>query len=523
MPNPQRTLVGGRRNDISAERAEQRRAGSPPLLHRAAVLEVFTEPSRLSDEFLRQLRDTVQNPDFVENMPANTLLCRYVSNSQDSILPTPSLVYPLLPSHFELPIQAGEHVWVVYEDFQSQGNSIGRWLCRIHENQAVEDLNFTHADRRFIPSSTTTPRTSAGQTTASPPFFPNGAGTLESQSLQQSPNEENPYDKVFRESLSSRVHHYEPVPRWKKRANELVLQGTNNSAIILGDDRDSKPNERQSWERLRSGNIDLVCGMGRYPLNPSQLGGSGLTKTSVLTVENVRGVRETDKTPKERNRTDNEFEGTPDRKVDAARIHLTMNCKLDERFRLVNSADRAVGLSYPPNTLQLSQPTDPGPELGPSYVFAKADHVRLVARKERTPSGSDISGTVLIIREGDTPEQLGYLLINDRAQVQLQGSEIFLGAATQKNEPYIKWSVYNTHINELKRQITDLANQVSRITTLYEAAFRTAVAVPFSPVAALVVTGAAVKEATTGVVNGIAQAIERIDPNTAKSERIFGE
>jgi hypothetical protein len=427
MPNPQRVLVGGRRNDISGERAEQRRAGSPPLFHRAVVVEVFSDPERLTDETKRQLRDSVQNPEFLENMPMNTLLCRFVSNAQDSLLPTPSIVYPLFPSHIAMPIQAGEHVWVLYEDFQSQGNSIGRWLCRIHENQAVEDLNFTHADRRFIPESTTQPRTSQRNQNSTAPFFPNGAGTLESQSLQQNPNEENPYDVIYRDSLASRLHNYEPVPRWKKRPNELVLQGMNNSVIILGDDRESKVNERQTWERQRSGNIDLVCGLGRYPLTPSQANDQGLHKTSVLTVENTRGKLETDKTPRDRNRSGNEFEGTPDRKTDASRIHLTMNSKLDERFRLTNSTDRNVGLPYPSNTLSITQPTDPGQTLGPSYVFAKADHIRFVARKERTPGGAPINGTILVIREGDTSNELGYLLINERSDLQLYGNKIYLG------------------------------------------------------------------------------------------------
>lgn len=523
MPNPQRVLVGGRRNDISGERAEQRRAGSPPLFHRATVIEVFSDPERLTEETKRQLRDSVQNPEFLENMPANTLLCRFVSNAQDSLLPTPSVVYPLLPSHIGMPIQAGEHVWVLYEDFQSQGNSLGRWLCRIHENQTVEDPNFTHADRRFIPSATTQPRTSQRNQDSNAPFFPNGGGTLESQSLQQSPNEENPYEVIYRDSLASRLHNYEPVPRWKKRPNELVFQGMNNSAIILGDDREGKVNERQSWERQRSGNIDLICGLGRYPLAPTQNSDQGSRKTSALTIENTRRKLETDKTPRSRNRSDNEFEGTPDRKTDASRIHLTMNSKLDERFRLVNSTDRNVGLNYPPNTLPVAQPPDPGQNLGPSYVFAKADHIRLVARKERTPEGANINGTVLVIREGDAPADLGYLLINDRSEVQLYGNKIFLGQATQENEPYIKWTIYNQHITELKRQINALADQVATITAAYEAAFSSAIAVPFSNVASLAAAGPTVNNQTTGAVNGIKTAVDNINPDQAKSTRIFGE
>jgi hypothetical protein len=45
------------------------------------------------------------------------------------------------------------------------------------------------------------------------------------------------YDYIFKNALASRYITPEPVPRWLKRPLEFVLQGSNNSLIVLGEDR----------------------------------------------------------------------------------------------------------------------------------------------------------------------------------------------------------------------------------------------------------------------------------------------
>lgn len=540
--NVGRVLVGGRNNQSQAEISRGiAQHGTAPILQRAVVMDVVTDIDGISDEVKSQLKDSVTNPEFVDNMPTNSIIARVVADGQDNLGGLASVFYPVFQSHMLLPIQAGEHVWVMYDDYSRSGSSGGRWLTRVHENSAVEDINFTHADRRFNPSlnqslertSQQADRNQQNTQQSNRPAFPNGGGTVDSYTLAVS-GSVNPYDNIYQNSEASKLHSYEAVPRWTKRPQEFVLQGMNNSLICLGQDRKGlfKSQGEPGDKKNSAGSIDVVCGRGRYPLAPSDATATAGKDTSPIVTENSRGKLETDKTPFQRRRRKNPREGDPNFKTDAARVLVSMNTDGDKNFNIVDSADSANGIRYPSNTLKPTQPTAPNESIGNSYVIGKADHIRLIARTENIPNppGGKVDGTILLIKEGAEDNGLAYFYIDKDGRIQIDAKKVYLGQAVtgdpngdNHNEPYIKWSVYNQHINELKAQITEISNHLKSLVTAYQAAFATSFAIPMVPIASLNAVGTTTVATTEAVTTAIRAKLDTIRPEDAKSTKIFGE
>lgn len=533
--NSIRRLVDGSSNNISEDLRTIRQSGSPPQYFRAVVTEVIFDPYFYSEEQKTFLKNNISNPDLVDTMPPNSIIGRLITDNQDSFN-LPSLFYPFFQSHVMLPIIPGEQVFVIYEDYQKQGTILGRWITRVHENINVEDINFTHNDRRFLTQLTNqTERTSRSTERREnvPPSFPNGGNNIDSYSLQQS-TDTNPYEDIYRISEGSKIHEYESVPRWRKRPQELVLQGMNNSLIVLGSDRVGHVRAGSDSREIKqkSGTIDIVVGRGRYPLTPNDFRAPANKKTSALVVENSRNKIETDKLLSQ-NKQKNTDEGNPDFSSDAARIFIGMNTNGDTNFKLKHSSDSSAGISFSQNTVR-SKEENAGNEplsssVGNSFMVAKADHIRIVSRKSEIPDGGTINGSLLLVKEGSENTDLAYLYFNKNGLVQLDGQKIFLGRSATGDlnsnlhqEPYIKWTIYNQHINELKTQIKALGDELERLASLYDTAFSTATSVPYAPIASLVNSVTSTRS-HTATINNIKQTIDTINPEDAKSSRIFGE
>lgn len=533
--NVGRTLVGGRNNQSISETVRGlSQSGATPSLVRAVVLEVIFDPEELTNDARALLADSVTNPEFLDNVPPNSIIARVVGSGQDNLGALPTVFYPAFQSHLMLPLQAGEHVWIMYDDFGREGISNGKWLTRVHENYAVEDSNFTHSDRRFDPGTNqqlerTSQQANRGNTTPPRPSFPNGGGTVDSYSLAQS-GSTNPYEEIYRNSESSKIHSYEAVPHWIKRPQEFVLQGMNNSLICLGQDRTgpAKAADNSKDRKANAGSVDIVCGRGRYPLDQQDQTVASGKETSAFVVENTRGKMEVDKTPFHRRKRRNKNEGNPNLKSDAARIFVSMNSEADNNFKVANGQN---GITYPTNTLKPEQPASQN-GLGNSYIVEKADHIRLIARTEDVPNppGGRIDGTLLLVKEGQEDNGLAFLYFDKEGRVQLDGKKVFLGQAATADpnssshaEPYIKWSVYNAQINELKAQIKSLTDHVQSLVTTYQTAFANSYAIPFVPIASLVAAGTTTVSTTQAKVAEISGKLDTIRPEDAKSNKIFGE
>ena len=518
-------------------------SGNPPLFFRAVVVEVLYDPESLTVDEKTVIKAKVTNPEMVDFAPPNTILARLITDGHDLTDSTASVIFPFFSSHFQFPVQPGEQVSVIYDDYARQGTSLGRWIARPHEGLQVEDANYTHADRRYDPALFATGTGTAAQaraingtdggssTTTVPPGFPNGAGTQGTYTLQLSGNNTtNPYNQIVDNSQVTKFATFEAVPRWIKRPQEFVLQGMNNTLIMLGEDRVNTAfrvsGSNATDQAGYAGTIDVVCGRGRggIPYDPAREPDTNdeKTRTSPLTITNTRSKVEVDKFPKRRTKVKNKTEGNPDFKRDAARVYVSMNTQGDKNFRTQHSTNTQEGFEYPENTVHPTQPPSQEGGIGLSYVVQKADHVRVIARRETDP---DIKGTILLLREGVKDDDLAYLYL-EQGKVQVEAKEIYFGKSTGKEEPYILWTVYNQHITELKAELKALADQVKEITTQYNNAFK--LGNPYALTAALAIIGPAVQQTTTALVDTVIkpnldQNIPGSDRSDAKSHKMFGE
>ena len=540
--NAARIMTGGDGQlNINNMTVEAQTVGNPPVFQKAVVQEVIYNPKDLTEEDKARLKSSVSNPNAVDQIAANSIIAVLISDGMSQAITTRVILFPYFQSHFMLPIQAGEQVSVVFEDFQKDNFLAGRWITRISEGLQTEDLNFTHGDRRYNKinfggerTSSSLARTSGSYT----PFFPNGAGQQNTFTLPQGENSTNPYDLIYRTASASLMHSYEVVPRWTKRPQEFVLQGMNNSLIMIGQDRVGSVSNSDTGsidQKKYAGTVDIVTGRSRYLLldTDNEIAASlkGLKGTSPFVVTNSRGLEEVDKTPRLNSRVEQVKEGDPDFIHDAARIYVSMKTLGDTNFKLAKTNDgnalnalQTTGINYPTSSLYPVQFLSTSNKIGSSYVIGKADHIRMVARRSVPTEQPTLSGSILLLKEGNnrTPEDintqtapqdhLAYLYMSPEGRVQIDGMQIFLGGSALRvdnqapppdvplnpegsnsavevgtenllagTEPYIKWSEYKNTVENLQQQIKDLRDAYSGLVDDIGGLVGRQVCTPFGP------------------------------------------
>jgi hypothetical protein len=567
--NPNRSISRGRLTAGATQDLEQIRSHGPaPTLQTAVVLDVVMDPGMLSEEQTSVIRDTVNNPIFADVLTPNCIIAKLTSANQGIAFGSNTILFPLFSSHLMLPVQPGETVTVVYNDPEGDAGSVGYWVTRTPAQRTVEDVNYTHYDRRFDPalnpSNFSTGDRSDRGSRPEIPGFPNGGNTDESRTLatyQQSEPGLNTYEEIigtsaaFRHGSGPPVVTPEPVPRWRKRPQELVFQGCNNTLISLGEDRKGGPlgaieGPAPRDAKGQSGTIDIVAGRGRIA-PPDE--NTEPARTACRVTRNARDYRETNKASYLRRSDvaaldDPREEGDPDYLNDAARVLVSMQSDADRNFG-VDSRE------YPPSTLSPAQPEEGSPggvsrgiravSTNKSYVVAKADHLRLIARAD---GDNGIEGTLMLLREGASGDDLGYVFMA-KDGIQVEHKKIYLGKATGEDEPYIKWTEFKNTVDHLQTEIDKLklalqtqldssSTALSALTTALDLAFSTAVAIPFAPVPSLtalasasttalasgphaVVVGTEKGRGETAVINGKNETDRSVE--AAKSEKIFGE
>ena len=151
----------------------------------------------------------------------------------------------MFPSHLQMPIKVGEQVFMFID------GEVGYWIARAPGTVSVDDANYSHADRKFIDvisldSVVDESANSEGDGELPIGRFNNGGieGDLTTFAAGDG------YDIMWDESLSKFNNVYEPVPKFIKRPGDLVLQGSNNTLISLGQDRgytkDTRPDPLKS-------------------------------------------------------------------------------------------------------------------------------------------------------------------------------------------------------------------------------------------------------------------------------------
>lgn len=584
-------------------------ATAPPnqILLRAVVVEVLYDLSVFPDEDIEEMKVLIDAPDMLETAPRNSIIARVVTGGADKKAPEAQekptkeeqeaavennetiakkekvgevgvLAYPFFPPHLCMPLKPGEQVWLV-TDSSDVPSKVLYWMCRITEPDHVDDINYTHGDRKFVGS--TAPKSSkekadaatgdSSSLTASEGSesgqaegeessfdvngdglddrifgFPNGTGEGEGFTLK----DETAYEDIVNIAEGYRQFRPQDVPRYTKRPGDLVIQGSNNTLICLGESRGWKNGDDPASSATSNateddtqidnklgrpqGTIDIVAGRGRY--NWRVLAEEVKTETSndpspptarvILNTPDATTGRpqyiEVNKNPQEtdnaeKNRKDNPAEGDPDYFVDAARIIISHSSNVDEDFTIATPGETLpsiIGESFGQYDL-VNREDD-----FPSAVVTKADEVRIIARKmladDPVPGAPEINGSIRLIKEGVPNEDLAAILMLPDGTIQISGSRIVIGRAEADeglaagpgeggSQPYIRYSDLETVWNDLMDTLKVILEAMRDNTTPGYGA----------PSPQLV---AAAATQLTKVQGSLRKSIE-----TVQSERIFGE
>jgi len=525
-------------------------AGPTQILKRAVVVEVLYDLCAYPEEDWEEIKQLVAPPEVLETAPRNSIICRLItagadrSGAEATEQPTEEevvdaqenneslpegealggqgiLCYPFFPPHLCFPVKPGEQVWVI-SDAADIANTVQYWMCRIPDVDHVDDINFTHNDRRLVgtlqpPSTMEVAEAALAEESATDEVesdaelsegaaepeaamidrngdgiddlifgFPNGPGTPDAFSLK----EENAYEDIVNVSTAYDQFRRQSVPRFTKRPGDFVLQGSHNTLICLGEDRGwgayadgavqlpiqkehSNATEDENTLGKRKdrvwGTIDMVAGRGRYDwkylkghedMLPWFTAARCIENTPILERDGGREPWvEVNKNPQESgdedsNRLSYPVEGDPDFHTDAARITISHASAVDSNYNIDRPGETI------PNPIGEECDYTLVTKDYPSSVVAKADEIRLIARKfgegepiESPYASPEINGTIRIIKEGKPDEDLAAIVLFSNGDIQISGNKIFLGRAVDdgglgeenkgpgegSSQPYVKY------------------------------------------------------------------------------------
>ncbi len=415
------------------------------VIKQAIVIEVIDNPVLFKeDEFLDKLFEKPQgrNTSYIstslsqdlrrqiKQAPRNSII-GYMADSDPS-QSEPMIFYPFFSQHIALPLKPGENVWIISEGLLNSfsvtrqdpsNNSLssstgdllcsGFWMSRVTVPDYTDDVNFTHSDRSRSQEYVQQQKPPAS--TFPPPHFHNGSqpssikkdgrlvqnvGDPDFYTLPQ----DNDYERVYADSLANKRTTREPVPSFNKRPGDILIQGSNNALICIGEDRPTPPKAEFNGDYVSenpltqprkdgmAGTIDLVAGRCIV------WNGEALEFDSkrITTVANDREETEKEKRPwalVEGQSSQKVREGDVDFLNDLTRIYASMKTDGDKNFGYDSADDNSFefkALPVPAEGNPLN-PVDQKP-----YAVIKSNELRFIARKN---DDNDI-GSIRIIKEG---------------------------------------------------------------------------------------------------------------------------
>jgi hypothetical protein len=370
-----------------------------PIFYRFVVLETIFDPTIIDSNKISYFQHTlgVINIHFAAALPRNTIIARRVIDGHGSSVSQPMFLFPFFPHNMSFPCKPGEHVWVMFENPSGTKNDLGYWMCRIVEPGFVEDVNHTHSPRgndgSFVPGI----KDLFDGTDDAKYEFRNGQGsTLEDKSritiaeTATIPGDEDSYEKLRTETDGGKLSVYEAVPRYRKRPEDTVFEGNNNTLIVLGTDRtgavavykkddngvqvvDTFPSKDD--QKPGAGAMDFVVGRGQT----DKTLGKEIDSTTIAGASS--GTKELAKAAKDLV----ENEGDPDFINDRSRIYIAQRTKPDTNFGIdtFNSGPKvSTGKVQGKSSRENVEDSKLNDGNGDGAIVIKSDKLRLIARSD---------------------------------------------------------------------------------------------------------------------------------------------
>jgi len=554
------------------------------ILKKGVVVEVLYGPGVFGPEMQAQLKATVglnkEQYDRLSTAPRNSCIVRQYGEGKGTDQTT-QLVFPFFPPHLCFPVKPGECVWLITPGVNELDPKESFWISRIPSTSIIDDPNYTHVPREKTTSNQPLPSSQKASGVYGLPNFSNFGDPPPSKKPILAPptgssdvDPPNTFNLIVEESVSYPNFTPQPVPRFSKRIGDFVIQGSNNTLISLGEDRgwkytDTDVESRQTSNAVKhegqelefAGTIDIVAGRSRI-LPETQTAvdaeGDAPVGTGFRTIDNSREYIENDKNPLLNEFVHNPYtEGDPDFRTDAARIYVSMKTSGDMNFGL-NRDETAPGVwvegsDFVPGTPgddstgsdpedatpgELETQSTPGgaesrmatgfeaaiePIADAAYVIAKADEVRLVARKQEVDQyvvgATEINGSIRLVKEGACDEDHATICLLPDGTIQISGAKIYIGRheddggrgagpAAGNSEPYVRYSDLKTLWEEVMDELVTFCETLETNTTPGYG----------SPSVQIVNAAVALRTAIDTAGEGHKKNID-----TVQSERIFGE
>lgn len=444
-----RDFAEGRSNSSIAQSKHREPEKSQFL--RMIVLEVISDPNYdLTDEKKKARWQGlgVSNMTYADILPRNSIIARKMSSDEP-----PMFVFPFFPSHLSMPCKPGECLWVMVENPGGHSDA-AFWMTRIVEPHLSDDVNHSHPGRSFevtmnpdtvkIAENEKSGKAASGEDIwhelrNGPVININDDRTTAYEGSLLKGEPEDIFERLITESDASRLMSFEPVARFRKRPGDIAFEGSNNTLIVLGTDRESAiatyndpvtALEKSLWNKTTSyptsdflndaGTIDIVAGRGQ---TEATFGKSAPTTS----IRDAKGKTKGTIIKKELNKSASVIsatEGDPDYTNDRSRILVSQRTSVDRNF----------GLSSYNTTLDEKMSDSIA---GDAAIVIKTDKVRLIARNDvqflvtsftagKTPDGAPIAidepdtskWASITITNGDIifkPSDKGYIKLGDES------------------------------------------------------------------------------------------------------------
>lgn len=339
-----------------------------PAFVRMIVLDVISDPNsdlKNEDKKVSWQSRGITNMRYAESLPRNTIIAKKIGEDIG-----PMFVFPFFPSHLSMPCKPGECVWVMFENPNATESDMAFWFCRVVEPHFSDDVNHTHIGNSLEISKSANKiervekekkgddfKSEWSELRNGPVISVEGERRTATNNIFLRGESEDIFEKLISNSDASKLMSYSAVPRFRKRPGDVVLEGTNNSLVVLGTDRPGTIEKT----KFNGGSIDIVVGRGQTV----ETFGKEISTTSIIKKE-----KELKKEISKSLEDLQDKEGDPDFKNDRSRILVSQKTGVDENFSLneYNGKFKNPEIKDSPS--------------GDAAIVIKSDKIRMIARSD---------------------------------------------------------------------------------------------------------------------------------------------